>query len=226
MISNLVINSFDEFGKGFIDYALVKRDFGTMNKTDYEVLIFYLLQREMSSMSDFEISRALCIPTSKVSKLRYDADLRYGKREMTNEELKSKAREIILSAKIDGSSKKVVFSVGDQFLRQFIDDLLKKSGYFSDTSFNRELVCVSTRVYAELLELICLTKDDIKKLNDCAKSAIREDASEIISWKTLFVHMADETAKQVGKNTANAIFANLTSVSNVVDWLCENLFKR
>lgn len=225
MIHNFTIRDHAAFGKGFVEYALEKRDFGTMNKVDYEVLIFYLLQREMSGMSDFDISRALCIPSSKVSKLRYEADLRYGKRELSEEELRKKASEMILQAQIDGTTGRIVFSVPDQYMRHFIQSELKKTGFFADTSFNRELVSVNARAYAELLECLCFNKADIKRLNSRAKQTIQDDKAETVSWKSLFVHMVDGAAKQIGKNAIDALFGGAPLVSNVVDWLYDKLFK-
>ena len=67
--------------KKFIqDY--LQRGWGSMNKNDFEVWIFYqLLQNDDYSLkeaSDYQIAIALRIPESKVKRLRYESMLKYG----------------------------------------------------------------------------------------------------------------------------------------------------
>ena len=60
----------------------LKRGFGSMNKNDFEVFIFNeLLKDKYNNVSDNKISRELKIPTTKVKRLRYEADLMYPKEE-------------------------------------------------------------------------------------------------------------------------------------------------
>ena len=57
----------------------LKRGFGTMTKNDFEVAIFhYLLQdSQYADLSNYEMSRKLRIPESKVVRLRYEESLKY-----------------------------------------------------------------------------------------------------------------------------------------------------
>ena len=53
----------------FIDNYL-KRGFGSMNKNDFEVMIMHeLLQGKLKGKSNYEISRELRVPESKVKRL-------------------------------------------------------------------------------------------------------------------------------------------------------------
>ena len=64
-----------------IESYINKRGFGSMNKNDFEVYIFSWLvlnHKDYQTASDNEISRMLKIPESKVKRLRYEAELKYG----------------------------------------------------------------------------------------------------------------------------------------------------
>jgi hypothetical protein len=67
------------FADDFINVYL-QNGFGMMNKSELEILIFHLLRNDdfCNQKSIFGISRVLHIPESKVRKLIYEADLRYG----------------------------------------------------------------------------------------------------------------------------------------------------
>ena len=57
----------------------LKRGFGSMNKNDFEVWIFYfLLHNQLKGMGNYDISLELRIPESKVKRLKYEAELKYG----------------------------------------------------------------------------------------------------------------------------------------------------
>ena len=56
----------------------VNHRFGSMNKNDFEVLIFNaILNSDLEETSNYKLSRILKIPESKVKRLKYEADLVY-----------------------------------------------------------------------------------------------------------------------------------------------------
>ena len=58
----------------------LQRGFGSMNKNDFEVFIFneIITDTNYAGMNDYGLSVTLAIPQSKVKRLRYEANLKYG----------------------------------------------------------------------------------------------------------------------------------------------------
>ena len=73
------------FANDFEEYYL-NRGFGTMNKNDFEVLFFYLMQTygDLGDKSNFALAKELEISEARVKRLAYEADLKY-KKESDNE---------------------------------------------------------------------------------------------------------------------------------------------
>ena len=123
----------------------IERGFGSMNKNDFEVWIFnQLLQGRLKGKSNYEISRELNLPESKVKRLRYEADLKYS----SEQEIENRLYEILNQTlskaylKVIGKDVQIQFIIEDLSVRKFLDYKLKKNGFFSDSSFNSEIVSV------------------------------------------------------------------------------------
>ena len=160
--------------KDFIDDYL-KRGFGSMNKNDFEVMIMNeLLQGEYRNMKNYEISRKLMIPESKVKRLRYEASLKYGKKD---EDLLINFLQCLLSAQYVKDSNKIKFVIEDISTRRYLDHLLKNQNLFSDTSFNTELVVITPQSLVELLKNLLntnhqnLVTDAINNINSKVRVA-------------------------------------------------------
>lgn len=120
------------------------RNFGSMNKNDFEVLLFYVLAADGNhAKSNFELSRLLRLPEAKIKRLRYEADLKYGP-ELDHDQFRAEKFQQLnnllrnVSLKRDGSH--IEFVVEDIALRRFLDNILKSHNRFSDSSFNSEIV--------------------------------------------------------------------------------------
>lgn len=143
----------EKFGKLFLDRYL-QRGFGSMNKNDFEVLVFDLL-REVNDhfprKSNYQWSIELHIPETKVRKLSYEADLVY--HDYDPEQLKRKFFDIldINVSKFSSDGKKIQFVIEDKSLRTMLSADLKTLGYFADSSFNSEVVSVDLKAFSELL---------------------------------------------------------------------------
>ncbi|MDE6437329.1 MAG: hypothetical protein K2K69_07470 [Muribaculaceae bacterium] len=122
----------------------LERGFGSYNKNDFEVLIFKaLLDGALKGKSNYEISRALQIPESKVKRLRYEVDLKYADRESYDSEKYLELDRVLTQAVWKGSSGKIQISIEDISLRKFLDNILKTHHSFSDSSFNSEVVTIT-----------------------------------------------------------------------------------
>lgn len=132
--------------------------FGSMNKNDYEVALFYLLQENgYSDKSDHFMSKLLQIPESKVKRLRYEVNLVYPK---TEDEYKKKFYDLLnrQSYKMTHDNK-IQFAVNDKMLRLYLNDKLDEVGSFSDSSFNSNIVTISA------MDLLILLSDFEQKDN-------------------------------------------------------------
>lgn len=147
----------------------LNRGFGSMNKNDFEVWIFnYLLRNDLNAQSNYDISVELGIPESKVKRLRYEASLKYG-----NPKDKTQYNKAFLSLLDNvnlkkGSGNIIQFAVEDIQLRKYLDSILKKKGFFSDTSFNTEIVSITIDDLVVLLEETC-TQEDKERIKKKAK---------------------------------------------------------
>lgn len=130
----------------------LERGFGTMNKNDFEVLFFYLLQTygDLSNKSNFSLAKELEISEAKVKRLSYEADLKY-KKENENE-LRGRFLSLLGKAKLQKDKTSIKFVVEDKFLRSSIYEDLKSDGYFLDYSFNSELVAIQKDALIKLLD--------------------------------------------------------------------------
>ena len=151
----------------------IERGFGSMNKNDFEVAIFNeWMKSEGHRKSNYEISLALRIPETKVKRLKYEAELKYGNNQ--DEILKTRLEELLQNANFKAESKKLVFLIDNQMLRNYLDGKLKAKGCFSDRSFNSEIVSVNAK------DFITLLKDDLRMSDDVIKKANNESLKEAL----------------------------------------------
>lgn len=137
----------------------IRRGFGSMTKNDFEVWIFNeLLKGDLKSKSNYEISRVLQIPESKVKRLRYEADLRYSSIDDTERRLYEILNQCLTTAHIkdNGNDVQVQFAIEDRTVRKHLEFKLKQYGDFVDSSFNSEIISVRSdglkRLYESTLQ--------------------------------------------------------------------------
>ena len=128
-------------------------NFGMMQKSDFEVLLFsiYLEQilnkteDEMDSYSDYLLSKQLGISQSKVSNLKMKKQLQYP-REFDWKEVFYKS---IANALYEGG--KIKMHIKDINLYSEIKNAVEQSGGFVDGTLNRNLLQMSPFFFVELL---------------------------------------------------------------------------
>ncbi len=196
-----------QLDESFLDYY-ISRGFGSMNKNDFEVYIFYsLLQNKLQNKSNYEISIILRIPESKVKRLRYEAILKYGNPQ--DESIYKSAFERLLSKSIlkkDGRS--VQFIVEDVQLRKYLDSILKQDGRFSNTSFNTEIVSIDIDDLEFLLKELWPTNNwDV--IFDKAKSLFK---TETVSLRDILKSFVKGAAGETGKLVVDLSYAGLLTL--------------
>ena len=153
----------------------LNRGFGSMTKNDFEVWIFHqLLQNQLKDKSNYEISRRLKIPESKVKRLRYEADLKFVDEKESEERRKQELNRLLEKAVVKRSGTLIQFVVEDPALRKYLDYKLKQKNTFSDSSFNSEIVSISIDDYEILLEMSDISGKEIKQLLDAAKKKLND----------------------------------------------------
>lgn len=157
--------------------------FGTMTKNDFEVWIFnYLLQNELQGKSDNAISRELRIPSAKVKRLRYEADLKYQHDDKYYKDCFYHILKNRMYKRVDNN--RIQFSIPDKTLRLYLDDILESNGSYADSSFNTNIVTITA---TDLLLLIAKFENK-KELVDIVRESListEKNLPEIIREKLI-----------------------------------------
>ena len=78
ILQRIIDEASENFGKEFLEHYL-SGSFGSMSKSETEILIFHLLSKHFEISSNYEISNFLKISETKVKNLTLNAHLRYGR---------------------------------------------------------------------------------------------------------------------------------------------------
>lgn len=140
-----------DFADFFFDEYLVKRNFGSMTKTDFEVMVYSFLKSSvLSAMTSNERSIALKISRAKVTNLDYQSSLKYS--DNTDEKLMPKVIECIQKAQFSRDGNKVQFVVEEKIVWNFINSKLYEINAFNDTSFNKDIVSIDILFFAQFVD--------------------------------------------------------------------------
>lgn len=180
------------------------RSFGSMNKNDFEVLLLHVfLNNSNHRYSNFDISRILGLPESKVKRLRYEADLRYNQvSEYEYQEDKINQLNALLSnAVIKKDGQHIEFVVEDISLRCFLDNILKKKNRFSDSSFNSEVVKIDIKDLEILLDCSIAYKKQRKEIIKEAENLFKKK----VEFAELLPALLELAANSTGLITGTTI---------------------
>lgn len=198
----------DENDLKYIIDQYVERGFGSMTKNDFEVWIFYyLLQNHFKEKGNYDISVELRIPESKVKRLRYEAELKYGNPQNTNKY--TEAFEALLTKSIlkeDGSC--VQFVVENLQLRKYLDSILKKGGRFSNTSFNKEIVSIDI----DDLEFLLQTLWPNNNWSIVNKKAEEKLGKNHVTLRDILKTFVLSAVQQTGKIIVNLTYSGIVSL--------------
>ena len=153
----------------------LQRGFGTMTKNDFEVMILHeLLQSELKGKSNYEISQALRIPESKVKRLVYEVNLRY---ETEDSVYLENFIDCLLGAQEMRDGNKIKFIIEDVATRRYLDSVLKSKHLYSDTSWNTEIVVITPKSLASVLEKLLTSKeaDMVRNRIELAKAELKKE---------------------------------------------------
>lgn len=209
-----------EFATEFIQ-RYSQRGFGSMNKNEFEVMIFDLLRKygNLKGLSHFKISTLLQIPESKVKRLIYEADLKYN--QYDEDRIKEEFFKVIEKAKFKKGNEQICFIVENKYLRSAITSDLKDKGYVYDSSFNSEIMSLHIDAFAELLEMY-LPKE---KKKDILQRCIYDKGQD---KNTRISTIIKEALLNYGKKTGSVILSTVlsqittTAYENFIEFLQNN----
>ena len=183
--------------KDFIKEVYLERGFGTMNKNDFEVFIFNEIVKDPQGIlefskkdkddkplkpSNYDLSILLKIPESKVKRLAYEADLKYGaenRETECNKRLQEALHKVKFSCESKGKNARVSFFIEEVAMRKYLEHKIKSNGDFVDYHNNEEVVSVGVKEFSDLIQGFYdeqIKKDVMAEL----KSATRADFKEIL----------------------------------------------
>lgn len=195
--------------------SYLERGFGSMNKNDFEVYIFsWLIQNhsDYKNASDNEISRKLKIPESKIKRLRYEAELRYGNND--TDVLWQKLRNYLSIVNYRKEEDNVLrFSIPDKQVRLFLKDQLQAGNRFCDSSFSENIVVISIDDLLYLLDNGVVSKEEKAKIIQQVKSTYKgKDLPQSVS----------EAIKICASDAAEKLLSNVFNPATAL-WLVERV---
>ena len=162
ILQNIIDEASENFGKEFLEHYL-SGSFGSMSKSETEILIFHLLSKHFEISSNYEISNFLKISETKVKNLTLNAHLRYGR---NNKDILKKIMLRIcdtLDVNFDENIGEIKFSVENPVEKRELVNEIKKLGSYADFSFNNEILKIKINVFLKLLNRL-VGEDNFKKV--------------------------------------------------------------
>ena len=179
--TNEKLRAFDDIAKHFYD-----KNFGTMTKTDYETLLFWIYLRHLKAESkpydDYSISRALGITQSKVRSLKMRIELRESL--MTDDSWKEEFAACIKTAIYDKRKKLVKVIIPEVTVMMELRHFMEENRWYDEYQLNPKLFQCPLDFFPQLCEKIGNTElfidDETKnKLEEIIREAAPEEASAL-----------------------------------------------
>lgn len=162
ILQRIIDEASENFGKEFLEHYL-SGSFGSMSKSETEILIFHLLSKHFENSSNYEISNFLKISETKVKNLTLNAHLRYGQ---SNKDILKKIMLRIcdtLDVNFDENIGEIKISVENLVEKRELVNEIKKLGSYADFSFNNEILKIKINVFLKLLNRL-VGEDNFKKV--------------------------------------------------------------
>lgn len=162
ILQRIIDEASENFGKEFLEHYL-SGSFGSMSKSETEILIFHLLSKHFEISSNYEISNLLKISETKVKNLTLNAHLRYGR---NNKDILKKIMLRIcdtLDVNFDENIGEIKISVENPVEKRELVNEIKKLGSYADFSFNNEILKIKINFFLKLLNRL-VGEDNFKKV--------------------------------------------------------------
>lgn len=175
------------------------RGFGSMTKNDFEVWIFHqLINGELKGRTNREISIALRIPDTKVKRLRYEADLKWGSPD--NDSAYHEALVTVINkARFVREKKQILLVIEDTALLKYLDAKMKNANVAWDKSFNTENIYIDFEQYETFCKEV-LTEEYNETIQFLNENNFK-DANPIVQF---FKELGSKTREEVIKELADS----------------------
>lgn len=152
ILQRIIDEASENFGKEFLEHYL-SGSFGSMSKSETEILIFHLLSKHFEISSNYEISNFLKISETKVKNLTLNAHLRYPRQsgdEIVRETLVDIAKKF--SAIYDEQNGEVKIHIQSSVQKREMINAINKLGSFADYGLNNEILKIRINTLFSLFE--------------------------------------------------------------------------
>lgn len=185
------------------------KGFGVMNKTEIEILLYQAFRKHgLLEGKCFNDSLKLQIPEAKARKLIYESQVKYGNRNENELEsyLRKSVGDCLTHAFFVKNNKEVRFAVEDKYIRVALNAKLRANNYFTDTSFNKDIISLDEEAFIKMVSLlvpnyqkeVVLEKLTAVELTaETKEKGVKDIVVEFI--KEMMVQGSLEALKQVGE---------------------------
>ena len=152
ILQRIIDEASENFGKEFLEHYL-SGSFGSMSKSETEILIFHLLSKHFEISSNYEISNLLKISETKVKNLTLNAHLRYPRQsgdEIVRETLVDIAKKF--SAIYDEQNGEVKIHIQSSVQKREMVNAINNLGSFADYGLNNEILKIRINTLFSLFE--------------------------------------------------------------------------
>ena len=170
ILQRIIDEASENFGKEFLEHYL-SGSFGSMSKSETEILIFHLLSKHFEISSNYEISNLLKISETKVKNLTLNAHLRYPKQsgdEIVRETLVDIAKKF--SAIYDEQNGEVKIHIQSSVQKRETINAINKLGSFADYGLNNEILKIRINTLFSLFEKFL----DKEKFKDTVQTYLKD----------------------------------------------------
>ena len=161
-IQDIINKKRENFSKEFLSHYLYA-SFGSMSKSEIEILIFHLLSSDFEGLSNYEISNLLKISETKVKRLDMNAHLRYPRQsgdEIVRETLVDIAKKF--GAIYDEQNGEVKIHIQSSVQKREMVNAINNLGSFADYGLNNEILKIRINTLFSLFEKF-LDKEKFKE---------------------------------------------------------------
>ncbi|MCR5660219.1 MAG: hypothetical protein K6G25_12955 [Bacteroidales bacterium] len=127
--------------------------FGVLPKHEIDMVMYNVLQKVgylETTSTPYELVRKLKVTRSKAQSLIYESNLRQST--SADDDLKEQLRKLLTEGFILIYNDKVAIEVENPLLRDYIRQCLREVNCITDTSYSKDLLCMSAKAYQKLCE--------------------------------------------------------------------------
>lgn len=205
--------------------AYYYRNFGQMQKTDFETLMFSLYldrildenEENMRTYSDYTLSKLLGITQSRVSNLKVRKELLYPYERF---DWRESLKRVIEHARYEDG--KIKISIPDKNLFLETKNAIEESGGYIETQLNSSLLQIRPEYFVDLMvaasdgdsqrdEITQKLKDDLRK-----RGIENKKISEAINRKTISVLLKEQSVSIIADIIEECVPVVGKAVSNLI----------